>query len=395
MMSGRSFAEGEWIVVRANAPLESAVLLRIGKLEVQERKTHLLSLDIERLISVDGRYLVRLQIVVEKQGRLYSGWVTEECLVNFEFDTRRAVSILPEEDGEEWGIDDFQAEGVWGEAASAPLFSKNWRELTALPRLEREFVKAVGMEQLGTYVDLKLECSALSGWPVASLGGKRPFLLEKPSTTRRAARFLFNMQGIANSLFFRSSGYDRLPLSVNLIGGQRREAIVAQDIFIGLGGSKDLVWLHLGEDVAAGEVAAEAMRRGGVMRIHCVRIEEVVGHQQDCGGIKENATVISLTVFRPIGLAGVKERFFTLLRFSFGLSGASAFVRVDDVQSSSLQEALRVAGRHAPIESINVEGYEEPICSNVQLNIVLAKLCKEYNSSLQGAYCGGLPSMLS
>ena len=58
----------DYIVVRTAPTLDSPVLLVIGKAEVRNRVTKLISLGYEQLISVKDSVFARVAIVVEKLG---------------------------------------------------------------------------------------------------------------------------------------------------------------------------------------------------------------------------------------------------------------------------------------------------------------------------------------
>ena len=89
-----------YIVVRTAPTLDSPVLLVIGKAELRNRVTKLISLGYEQLISVKDSVFARVAIVVEKKGRLFSGWVTEEYLVIFACETRIPIWSFVEQDEE-------------------------------------------------------------------------------------------------------------------------------------------------------------------------------------------------------------------------------------------------------------------------------------------------------
>ena len=96
----------------------------------------------------------------------------------------------------------------------------------------------------------------------------------------------------------------------------------------------------------------------------------------------DSATVVSATLFRPIGLAGASKENSTLIKFTFGFGGRKAYILVPDGQLESLQDSLYLTCRRSHIDQIYIEGFDVvTVTSKTQMNIVLAKLCMEFNSS--------------
>ena len=147
MRNGRECAP-EYIVLRTAPQLESPVLLIIGESEVKSKVTTIIRLDREELIRVNDKILGRLPIVVEKMGRLFSGWVTEDCLVRFEDETRMLLSFSNEEDTESRA----EGSGNMGERSSKEdednPFQKHWREVSIFPQLEAKILSMMDSKML-------------------------------------------------------------------------------------------------------------------------------------------------------------------------------------------------------------------------------------------------------
>ena len=200
MRNGRECAP-EYIVLRTAPQLESPVLLIIGESEVKSKVTTIIRLDREELIRVNDKILGRLPIVVEKMGRLFSGWVTEDCLVRFEDETRMLLSFSNEEDTESRAEGSGNMEGRSSKEDEYNPFQKHWREVSIFPQLEAKILSMMDSKMLRQATDIKIECSSASGFPVTSFRILRPFGLVRSSTTSVVANILLKLQGLT-SIFF-------------------------------------------------------------------------------------------------------------------------------------------------------------------------------------------------
>ena len=124
------------LVLRTSASLDSPVLLVLGMPELKGRVSTLISLDCEKLITADDRLIVRIAIVVEKKGRLYSGWVTEDYLARIARQTNISIRRFEDDDTELSPYDiDITEKGLHEDSDSNP-FQKNWRDVIVFPQLE-------------------------------------------------------------------------------------------------------------------------------------------------------------------------------------------------------------------------------------------------------------------
>ena len=197
----------------------------------------------------------------------------------------------------------------------------------------------------------------------------RPFGLVRSSTTSVVANILLKLQGLTSIFFLemRFLGCPRcnsLPPIVEAIGQSRSECLRVEDIFIGLGGSNDIVWLYRNEYTVADISGARTLSAEAEERIHCVPYEEAVRHSVESRCAFElfdeeigmdSATVVSATLFRPIGLAGASKENATLIKFTFGFGGRKAYILVPDGQLESLQDSLYLTCRRSHIDQIYIE----------------------------------------
>ena len=380
------------LVLRTSSRLDSPVLLVLGMPELTDRVSTLISLDCREFITADDRLIIRIAIVVEKKGRLYSGWVTEDYLARIACHAGITIKHF-EDDDMKLNPYDIEIRPRSLEESDSNPFQKHWRDVIVFPQLEDMVKEHFGGGMLQEARDLQIECSSTSGFPVVSFKIDRPFGLTNSSTTLFSAELLLQMQKLVNRSFLSPEFLgglqsNTLLQSVRIIGQSRTGLLEIEDIFVGLDGSSDLVWLYRDGNAPADDFADKILTSGCDLRIHCIPYSAAVTHRmldRQNGPVQQDseydtATVVSATLYRPIGLAGASKRNCTLLRFSIGFAGMQAYVIAPDGEIESLQDALHLTSRSSHIERIHVIGYDVvAVTSKTQLNIVVAKLCMNWN----------------
>ena len=153
-----------------------------------------------------------------------------------------------------------------------------------------------------------------------------------------------------------------------------------------------MVWLHRNECAATDDITAKALSSSQDVRLYCVPYNEAVSYRLD--GLRNSSTedeksfdsptVVSATLFRPIGLAGTSKDNSTLVRFRYGFAGTEKYILLPDGEIESLQDALQRTRHRSHIEQIHVEGYDVvAVTTKTLINIVLAKLCIDFNASMK------------